>query len=107
MDSVPSFQQTYWPAIYFKLLVKCFVFWVQLYDPTLTMRLGITTGICLHMKNYPGRGAPELHQLPFFTPDHYETIMSWYFGDMGHICGMVCMNSLIHRVPSLLEPLTS
>nr|QCP71056.1 allene oxide cyclase [Pohlia nutans] len=60
----------------------------KLYDPTLTMRLGITTGICLHMKNYPGRGAPELQQLQFFTPDHYETIMSWYFGDMGHICGM-------------------
>jgi allene oxide cyclase len=59
-----------------------------LYDPTLEMRLGITTGICLHMKNYPGRGAPELRDLQFFTPDHYETIMSWYFGDMGHICGM-------------------
>jgi len=60
----------------------------KLYDPTLKLRIGITTGICLHMKNYPGRGAPELHQLPFFTADHYETIMSWYFGDMGHISGM-------------------
>jgi len=60
----------------------------KLYNSTLKMRLGITTGICLHMKNYPGRGAPELHSLPFFTADQYETIMSWYFGDMGHISGM-------------------
>ncbi|KAG0583958.1 hypothetical protein KC19_3G175000 [Ceratodon purpureus] len=59
-----------------------------LYDSSLELRLGITTGICLHMKNYPGRGAQELRDLQFFTPDHYETIMSWYFGDMGHICGM-------------------
>lgn len=60
----------------------------KLYDSSLRTRLGITTGICLHMKQYPGRGAPELHGLPFFTPDHYETIMSWHLGDMGHISGM-------------------
>lgn len=63
--------------------------YLQLYDSSLRTRLGITTGICLHMKQYPGRGAPELHGLPFFTPDHYETIMSWHLGDMGHISGMV------------------
>ncbi|CAM6012755.1 unnamed protein product [Sphagnum balticum] len=23
----------------------------------------------------------------FFTPDRYETLMTWYFGDFGHISG--------------------
>lgn len=62
---------------------------MQLYDCSLRTRLGITAGICLLMKNYPGKGTPEMHQLPFFVPDYYETIMSWYFGDMGHICAQV------------------
>lgn len=62
---------------------------VQLYNGSLTMRLGITAGICLLMKHYPGMGTPDMHKLPFFVPDHYETIMTWHFGDLGLISGQV------------------
>lgn len=62
---------------------------VQLYNGSLKMRLGITAGICLLMKHYPGMGTADMHKLPFFVPDHYETIMTWHFGDLGIISGQV------------------
>ncbi|CAM6014953.1 unnamed protein product [Sphagnum balticum] len=59
----------------------------KLYDGSLKLRLGITAGICLLMKHYPGMGTPAMKRQQFFTPDRYETLMTWYFGDFGHISG--------------------
>ncbi|KAH9535461.1 hypothetical protein CY35_17G054400 [Sphagnum magellanicum] len=59
----------------------------KLYDGSLKLRLGITAGICLLMKHYPGMGTPEMKRQQFFFPDRYETLMTWYFGDFGHISG--------------------
>jgi hypothetical protein len=61
----------------------------KLYDGSLKLRLGITAGICLLMKNYPGMGTPEMKRQQYFIPDRYETLMTWYFGDFGHISGQV------------------
>jgi allene oxide cyclase len=69
--------------------LRCAWFMMQLYDGSLKLRLGITAGICLLMKNYPGVGTPEMKRQQYFTPDRYETLMTWYFGDFGHISGQV------------------
>jgi hypothetical protein len=46
------------------------------------------------MKHYPEMGTPEMKRQQFFTPDRYETLMTWYFGDFGHISGQVRPNSI-------------
>jgi hypothetical protein len=46
------------------------------------------------MKHYPGMGTPEMKRQQFFFPDRYETLMTWYFGDFGHISGQVRPNSI-------------
>ncbi|CAM6038565.1 unnamed protein product [Sphagnum compactum] len=66
----------------------------KLYDGSLKLRLGITAGICLLMKHYPGMGTPEMKRQQFFTSDRCETLMTWYFGDFGHISGQVHPNSI-------------
>ncbi|XP_059670562.1 allene oxide cyclase, chloroplastic-like [Cornus florida] len=46
----------------------------KLYTGDLTKRLGITAGLCILIKNEPGKKG-----------DRYEAIYSFYFGDYGHI----------------------
>jgi hypothetical protein len=72
----------------------------KLYDGSLKLRLGITAGICLLMKHYPGMGTPEMKRQQFFFPDRYETLMTWYFGDFGHISGQVrlSISALLRRI---------
>jgi allene oxide cyclase len=82
-------------------VLKCGVWsFLQLYDGSLKLRLGITAGICLLMKHYPGMGTPEMKRQQFFFPDRYETLMTWYFGDFGHISGQVrlSISSPIRRI---------
>ncbi|CAM8956514.1 unnamed protein product [Rhodiola kirilowii] len=45
----------------------------KLYTGCLQKRLGITSGLCVLIKNIPDKG------------DRYEAIYSFYFGDYGHI----------------------
>ena len=46
----------------------------QVYDGSLQIRLGITAGLCVLIKNYPEKGG-----------NRYEATYSFYFGDYGHI----------------------
>ncbi|CAK9265117.1 unnamed protein product [Sphagnum jensenii] len=45
----------------------------SLYDGLLKLRLGITAGICLLMKHYPGMGTPEMKRQQVFTPERRDT----------------------------------
>lgn len=47
---------------------------IQVYSGDLQKRLGITSGLCILIKNEPEKKG-----------DRYEAIYSFYFGDYGHI----------------------
>ncbi|KAH9573839.1 hypothetical protein CY35_01G022900 [Sphagnum magellanicum] len=57
----------------------------KLYDGSLSLRLGITAGLTLVIRNYPGKGSAQDKTHPFFFPDRYETMYTFYLGDLGHI----------------------
>lgn len=57
----------------------------KLYDGSLTLRLGITAGLTMVIRNYPGKGSAQDKTHPFFFPDRYETMYTFYLGDLGHI----------------------
>ena len=62
-----------WPNLELKL-TECSVNLRQVYDGSLQIRLGITAGLCVLIKNYPEKGG-----------NRYEATYSFYFGDYGHI----------------------
>jgi len=57
----------------------------KIYDSSLRMRLGVTAGMTMVVKNYPGKGPSHLTKQRFFSPDRYEAMYTFYLGDMGHV----------------------
>ena len=83
-----------------KLVSLLKIRWLQLYDGSLRIRLGITAGLCVLIKNYPEKGGVR-----------YEAIYSFYFGDYGHISVQVNFEhsrrnkkSLVSRILGLGTP---
>jgi hypothetical protein len=66
------------------ILMQC-TYDVQLYDGSLTLRLGITAGLTMVIRNYPAKGSAQDKTHPFYFPDRYETMYTFYLGDLGHI----------------------
>lgn len=58
---------------------------MQIYDSSLKMRLGITAGMTMVVKSYPGQGQSHHTKQQFFFPDRYEAMYTFYMGDMGHV----------------------
>lgn len=57
------------------------LWFVQLYDGSLTLRLGITAGLCTLISHDAEKKG-----------DRYEALYSFYFGDYGHISVQVLIN---------------
>ena len=53
------------------------------------MRLGITAGITLVVKSYPGKGSNDQKKQKFYFPDRYEAMYTFYLGDLGHVSAQV------------------
>jgi len=58
---------------------------LQIYDSSLRMRLGVTAGMTMVVKAYPGKGQSHHTKQKFFFPDRYEAMYTFYLGDMGHV----------------------
>lgn len=61
----------------------------QLYDSSLQVRLGVTAGMAMVVKAFPGKGQKHHTKHNFFFPDCYEATYTFYLGDMGHVSAQV------------------
>ncbi|KAG0585115.1 hypothetical protein KC19_3G259600 [Ceratodon purpureus] len=57
----------------------------KIYDSTLRVRLGVTAGMTMVVKAYPGQGQKHHKKQKLFFPDRYEATYTFYLGDMGHV----------------------
>lgn len=57
----------------------------KLYDSSLQVRLGVTAGMAMVVKAFPGKGQKHHTKHNFFFPDCYEATYTFYLGDMGHV----------------------
>lgn len=57
----------------------------KIYDGSLRMRLGVTAGLTMVIKTYPGKGQSHQKKQKFFFPDRYEAMYTFYLGDLGHV----------------------
>ncbi|KAH8935920.1 hypothetical protein BDL97_17G056100 [Sphagnum fallax] len=79
----------------------------KLHDGSLKLRLGITAGICLLMKHYPGMGTPEMkRQQVFFTPERRDTgiyrMGTWILNN-GSVCELPGYIDEHHRRSGFLQ----
>jgi allene oxide cyclase len=57
----------------------------KIYDSSLRMRLGVTAGMTMVVKAYPGKGQSHQKKQKFFAANRYEAMYTFYMGDLGHV----------------------